>query len=358
MANNTTDIGTHAINNLSKMDIEDTIFKSDWDDFDKVNKDCNDFDPELDEVCVENIVYDVDMTITRYIVADTPNIDNSVSAIANQKYGFNLSRISRLCNVIYFDHEDSTIFKKENKHYTCIFNIRDDRSNKTDTHTKSQFKIVVINNNKMKSIILTLNKYVIIPPQSSFYMIGTSSYAAILMYEQSDNLYLPLINNINKDSVYLSRYSRIHDELPNYDWFKFYISFGSDFTSTINIIINGTVINALASYDTHCKISNCCAYEGFFYTTDCCRCCYKNVPLIKEMSANELISTTSCEHYKSGLLLKIKDIGTFTASYIGRCPNFKHIRMVTSIVDFMINDKSMFAGQKMHSTYLYGIAHV
>ncbi|ASK51353.1 hypothetical protein EPTV-WA-152 [Eptesipox virus] len=335
-------------NNVSTdIEINNTMFNSDWDNFDRVIYDFEKSDDNYYKACVENNIFKTDSVTVKNVIADTYNIDKSISYIAYDNYGFNLSRLSRFCTVVHLNNDNDFIHKKENNNFICIFNIK-------QTDINSHCKVIINDSHKLKCVNIPYKKYIVIEPQSFIHICGNNTYIAIIVYEKCNNLFLPLISNVDKNFVYISRYNRIYDELPNNSWFKFYIKFSCSYNTSVYAIMDGSVVNAIATKSTHCEISKLIYKKNIDNVTDCCYCC-NTQELSKELYKKSLSNCVS-SHYKSGLLINVNNIGNFTASYVGKCPNFEYVNIVMSIIDFMINDTSMFCGQSFHSVYLYGIS--
>ncbi|AEN03744.1 hypothetical protein YKV155 [Yokapox virus] len=316
-----------------------------------INK-SNEFDYIKSRLCIEstkkNTCRDLeqinvcDVLYHNNVIADIPYFDDAVSNKWNSIYNTRLYRVSRFGTLIDARNNDGIIYN---------FNVRNNIVNIIiSLDDKSISKIISQDNTESKiTTILKPSSAVILSIGSSFIIKGNSKLL-IIIYDDCVNE-APLLKCFSADDVIISRHKRLHDELPNDNWFKFYICLTSDHCSKLYIVVNGAIIHAKADKKTHSVISH--NYIDNDKINDECNCCYSETP-IKILSKDELLTKSSCEFNRHCITVNIDNIGTLYSSILGKYDK-EMINIVFSVSTYLINDRDNIAGRG-NGYYIYGIA--
>ncbi|AKJ93802.1 hypothetical protein RCNV-85A-157 [Raccoonpox virus] len=331
------------------MDITVQCLNSFLNHSEEVNHIKNDFmfKPFYERACekVKN-VYIGGQSKNNIVIADLPYLDAAVSDVCNSIYKKNVSRISRFVNLIKIDDSDKTptglynYFKPVDT-IPVIISIGND---------KDGCELLISSDKSCACVELNAYQIAVLPINVSFFTKGNASLI-IILYDFSVDA-APLLRGIDDNNVVISRHRRIHDELPNSNWFKFYVSLRSDYCSIIYMIVNGSVFYAKADNKTHATISK---YIDNYNINDECRCCY-NEQQIKILDREEMLNGSSCEMNRHCVMMH-SDIGDFGSSILGKYePDM--IKIVLSVsTSSLIKNRDYISGRRGYGYYVYGIAH-
>ncbi|AOP31651.1 hypothetical protein SKPV-WA-172 [Skunkpox virus] len=306
------------------------------------------FKPCCEKVCKK--IKDVHIggqTKSNVVIADLPYLDTAVSDVCSSIYKKNVSRISRFVNLIKIDDDDKTptgvynYFKPVDV-IPVIISIGKD---------KDVCELLISSDNACACVELKSYQVAILPMNVSFFTKGNTSLIIILFDFSIDAA--PLLRNIDDNNVIISRHRRIHEELPNSNWFKFYVSIKSDYCSIIYMVVNGSVLHAKADNKTHAIISKHMLDNGNI--NDECRCCY-NEQQIRILNREEMLNRSSCEMNRHCIMMTLPDIGEFGSSILGKYePNMIKIALSVCATS-LIKNRDYIPGRRGYSYYVYGIA--
>ncbi|CAC21376.1 138R protein [Yaba-like disease virus] len=282
---------------------------------------------------------------------DCPGIDKTIAELYNTSFGKSISRISRFCKIVKVDNKKDFSYVPETEFViTAVLNINN------NICTDHKCDIVVTSDNDLKYIELANNDFVIVNSNiSSFFVKGKNTLILILIFDELNYPAIPLITSTSSNDVLISRHSRLYDELPGKNWFKFYVELKHEYSSSITLIIDGTILYASSDYATHCFISKE-MQNTVKDIDDDCGCCYSNSH-VYTLSKSDLLEKSVCEPIRGGLALLNLEVGKFSASFIGKYPNFKYIKIALSTLHYMIDKKEKISGKMINGYYFYGISH-
>lgn len=183
-----------------------------------------------------------------------------------------------------------------------------------------------------------------------FFTKGNASLI-ILLFDFSIDA-APLLRSVTDNNVIISRHQRLHDELPSSNWFKFYISIKSDYCSILYMVVDGSMMYAIADNRTHAIISK----NILDNTTinDECRCCYSE-PQIRILDRDEMLNGSSCYMNRHCIMMNLPDVGEFGSSMLGKYePDM--IKIALSVAGNLIRNRDYIPGRRGYSYYVYGIA--
>ncbi|AUL80639.1 hypothetical protein [Vaccinia virus] len=183
------------------------------------------------------------------VIADLPYMDNAVSDVYNSLHKKNVSRISRFANLIKIDDDDKTPIGVYNNFkpkdgISVIISIGKD---------KDVCELLISSNISCACVELNLYHVAILPMDVSFFTKGNASLI-ILLFDFSI-VAAPLFRRVTYNNVIIFRHLRLDDEFPSSNWFKFYISIKSDYCSILYMVVDGSVMQAIADNRTHAIIS-------------------------------------------------------------------------------------------------------
>ncbi|AGJ91920.1 hypothetical protein VACV_TT11_227 [Vaccinia virus] len=280
------------------------------------------------------------------VIADLPYMDNAVSDVCNSLYKKNVSRISRFANLIKIDDDDKTptgvynYFKPKDV-IPVIISIGKD---------KDVCELLISSDISCACVELNSYHVAILPMDVSFFTKGNASLI-ILLFDFSIDA-APLLRSVTDNNVIISRHQRLHDELPSSNWFKFYISIKSDYCSILYMVVDGSVMHAIADNRTHAIISK----NILDNTTinDKCRCCYFE-PQIRILDRDEMLNGSSCDMNRHCIMMNLPDVGEFGSSMLGKYePDM--IKIALSVAGNLIRNRDYIPGRRGYSYYVYGIA--
>ncbi|AAA60906.1 hypothetical protein VARV_IND64_vel4_168 [Variola virus] len=315
----------------------------------EINHIKNDFmiKPCCERVCekVKNVHID-GQSKNNTVIADLPYLDNAVLDVCKSVYKKNVSRISRFANLIKIDDDDKTptgvynYFKPKDA-ISVIISIGKD---------KDVCELLIASDKACACIELNSYKVAILPMNVSFFTKGNASLI-ILLFDFSINA-APLLRSVTDNNVVISRHKRLHGEIPSSNWFKFYISIKSNYCSILYMVVDGSVMYAIADNKTHTIISK----NILDNTTinDECRCCYFE-PQIKILDRDEMLNGSSCDMNRHCIMMNLPDIGEFGSSILGKYePDM--IKIALSVAGNLIRNQDYIPGRRGYSYYVYGIA--
>ncbi|AAF18018.1 gp137R [Rabbit fibroma virus] len=296
----------------------------------------------LRDALTSNLGYDK-YYCTKYdrITSNCPNAVTLFDYPNEDTYGHtNMIKLSRFCKVfllndtkdyVYLPYADRIIYMllivgkhNNNDEYTCYSNTGDG---------------------------YILGHYYMLKSQKDELVKGTNVIVSVALFEETYTPRIPLLRTISSGGVIISRYKRLHKELPSQDWFSFYVELFHCYTSVLYAVIDGVVLYANADYKTHCVISDGRRYKED--VKDDCICCYTS-PQIRTFGPH-VAENIECHVIRDGLCIDIKHVGKFGASYTGTY-NERYIKIAIGSVYDIILKQDRMSGKKRHSCYVYGIA--
>ncbi|AHB35815.1 hypothetical protein [Vaccinia virus] len=214
-------------------------------------------------------------------------------------YIYIVSRISRFANLIKIDDDDKTptgvynYFKPKDV-IPVIISIGKD---------KDVCELLISSNISCACVELNSYHVAILPMNVSFFTKGNASLI-ILLFDFSIDA-APLLRSVTDNNVIISRHQRLHDKLPSSNWFKFYISIKSNYCSILYMVVDGSVMHAIADNRTYANILDNTTIN------DECRCCYFE-PQIRILDRDEMLNGSSCD------MMNLPDVGKFGSSMLGK----------------------------------------
>ncbi|AGZ95452.1 hypothetical protein GPX-Vietnam_137 [Goatpox virus] len=287
-------------------------------------------------------------TKSKIIVADTPKIDLSISNTYKEKKKVDLIRVSRFCKAVALKSKKDYVYIPETKIPFAILTV-----SIIDDDLKHELSYCSLQN-KQYDLSMNINSFAIVTKCNGLSIKGTNMLIVITFFEEKNYPHIPLIRTISSNDVFISRHSRLHKEIPNKDWFKFYVEFNHNYCTALTVIIDGSILYSRSDYKTHCIISKYQSKKDEI-NDDCC-CCY-NTPSVYILNKKEIIEYVSCNTIRGGIHISLKGVGDFSSSYIGKCPNVEHLKVVIGSTYDMLTKQDSISGKKMYCSYIYGIAH-
>ncbi|QQG31626.1 hypothetical protein [Swinepox virus] len=323
--------------------VDNTFSARDWDivDFFK-NAFDNDY-PEYKNVCslFDNIICKNNIK-QKTIIADTPKIDSRVSTIYRRDKGHDLIRISRFCKTIELVNNDSIYISESNNLLVCVLTLYKRNMNNYSCSIKSSNTYTDL---QLNTFSIAKNDDISIK--------GSNIIISIIFFEEKTYPCIPLIKTISDNYVIVSRHNRLHDELPNENWFKFYIELRHGYTSSLVIIVDGTILYAGADVKTHCEISKKRTIREEI--RDDCMCCYR-ASAICIFDKFQVMEKVSCKCIRGGIHIICNGLGEFGSSYVGKYPNHDNIRIAVGAAYDMLTKQDCISGKLATGSCLYGIA--
>ncbi|AAR07491.1 138R [Yaba monkey tumor virus] len=299
---------------------------------------------------LNNVVISTE-TKLKTLISDFSSIDKTISESYKTSFGRSLNRISRFCKIAKIDKKRDLLYIPKTKSViTAVLNI-----NKSCTES-SKCEVVITCNGNLKCVELENNNFVAIDvDSSSFFVKGKNISVLILMFDELIHPMIPLITSISIDDVLISRHDRLYNEIPNKNWFKFYVELKHEYVSSVTLIVDGTILHCSSDYNTHCFISKE-IQNGVSSVNDDCGCCYSNSSVCV-LSKNELLKKSVCESIRGGFTFTVLDVGNFSASFVGKYPNFDYLKITLSTLNHMISRKEKVSGKIVNGYRFYGICH-
>ncbi|AUI80710.1 hypothetical protein [White-tailed deer poxvirus] len=328
----------------------------DW-DISEYFKNClDDTVPSCTNVCsnFDNVIVSSN-TISKLLIADIPKIDKSISCAYSddKKSTVELNRVSRFGKLILLNNEKNVVYitgTNNNVVYVILTLMRNNDCDKGSC----EIKILKDNDEDNISRLLDEQRFAIIQGNQDALVSGTNVLILILIFDEKNFPFIPLIRSISNNDVFISRHNRIHEEIPDKNWFKFYVELRHCYTTSLMLVIDGTVLYVGTDKDTHCLISKGRANKQ--EAIDDCHCCYNDVSLCV-FDKRELLQKTICSSIRGGLHIIIKTIGNFSAGAVGIIPKFDYIKITMSAACIMLTKDDKLSGKTNIGSYIYGIAH-
>ncbi|APG58356.1 protein A51 [BeAn 58058 virus] len=296
----------------------------------------------------------VSNTTSKYVVTDTQEIDAELSNEYKNKNDVKLGRVSRFSKIFKVNKETD---------YICIPYIGEDivyglfifKSDDDDYNEYCNINEITENNNVRN---INNNNYALITTKNDIVVRGYNVYVAVVMFYKKKYPFPTMINSeMLPEMVFLSRYKKIYNEIPNENWFKFYIEYMNCFSTHITVILNGCVINIRPDYKTYCILSGNAVNNNTDIIDDC-KCCYKDTSYVLAYNnSNNINNIISLNNIPGGLGIDVDGLGKFTASYIGTAPNHKYIKICFNVLISVLFNYNKIAGRGYNTLFVYGIAH-
>ncbi|AFB76953.1 hypothetical protein COTV151 [Cotia virus SPAn232] len=295
-------------------------------------------------------------TTSKYVVADIQEIDSELSNEYKKNNGIQLGRVSRYTKICKFTKKTDYIsiphISDEIVYSLFIFKSDDNDDDDDDDYYCNINETI---NNNFTNIYN--NNYALISTNNDIIVRGNNVYVSIIMFYKKNYPSPTLIKcEMLYDMVFVSRHKRIYNEIPNENWFKFYIGFMNCYSTHITIRLDGSVINIRPDYKTYCILSGYSINNNTEIIDDC-KCCYKDTSSVISYNNSNNLNNILLVNVPGGLGIDVNGLGKFTASFIGRIPSHKHIKLCLNILISILFKYDKIAGRGYNTLFVYGIAH-
>ncbi|QHR82675.1 hypothetical protein [Brazilian porcupinepox virus 1] len=302
------------------------------------------------DVC-ETLLTTRSNALSKNVITDMEPIDRHISKSYKNTYGLSLSRISRFSTVFKLNDDEKKIYISTNSDIIYVLLVIDTIDDEFDNYL-----CYIKEKNDESKVNQIKTNYFAILPNNDMLITGRNILVSILTFYRKEYPSLPLIRNLLDDSIVISRSNKIYDEIPDCNWFKFYIELNHNYSTSIMILVDGIMLYIKPSYTTHCIISM--NSKNIERVMDDCKCCYSNTYSTEIIYKNDINdSDVTLKDIRGGIGINLSGMGKFSATYIGRYPNCNYLKTCMHIFNMILFRNNKIAGKGMNKSYVYGICH-